>query len=265
MNQEDSIVLSSPINKVELSGESKQLINEIKEENLQTPILKFLQKIFVKGRTLDVADMNTDSEGETNYICVDRENVLQSTFEELESITDYRVTFGVDFLGEMAKDYGGPKKECIALVNKAIKKKKKKENFDNELRDLLADKYFFVGIMVAIALFENGQLPVYMHETTIQSIFGSNDTSPCILKLREGLHVFYLDILMKELRVLQHLLHPNLMPLNAKMILQILKPNFSPDGSTAFSREKSVYGLFVKYVRSSTSKWNMRLILFKYI
>ena len=59
----------------------------------------------------------------TNYICLDRDNVLQSTFTELESITDYRVTFEVDFLGEMAKDYGGPRKEWITLVNKAIKKK----------------------------------------------------------------------------------------------------------------------------------------------
>ena len=64
----------------------------------------------------------------------------------------------------MAKDYGGPRNEWIALVNKAIKKKK---NFNNGLHDLLADKYFFLGIMVAIALFQNGQLPVYMPETTI--------------------------------------------------------------------------------------------------
>ena len=34
-----------------------------------------------------------------------------------------------------------------------------------------------------------------------------------------------------------------------KMILQILKSSFSPDVSTVFSREISVYGLFVKYVR----------------
>ena len=99
--------------------------------------MKFLQKIFVKGRPLDVADINISAEGETNYICVDPENILQSTFAELESITDYRVTFEVDFLGEMAKDYG-PRKEWIALVNKAIKK-----YFDNGLRDLLADEYFF--------------------------------------------------------------------------------------------------------------------------
>ena len=62
MNQEDSVVLSSSINKTELTDESKQLINDIKEKNLQTPveILKFLQKTFFKGRTLDVADINID-------------------------------------------------------------------------------------------------------------------------------------------------------------------------------------------------------------
>ena len=76
MNQEDS-VLSSSINKAEQSDERKQLINDIKAKNLQTPaeILKFLQNIFVKGRPLDVADINTFPEEETNYICVDRENV----------------------------------------------------------------------------------------------------------------------------------------------------------------------------------------------
>ena len=80
---------------------------------------------------------------------MDRENVLQSTFIELESITDYHVTFEIAILEEMAKDFGRPRKEWIALVNKAIKEK----YFDNGLRDLLADEYFFVGVMIAKARF----------------------------------------------------------------------------------------------------------------
>ena len=40
-----------------------------------------------------------------------------------------------------------------------------KKYFHNGLRDILADEYFCVGIMVVIALFQNGQLPVYMPET----------------------------------------------------------------------------------------------------
>ena len=86
-------------------------------------------------------------------------------------------------------------KEGVDSLSQQSYQKKKK--FDNGLRDILADEYFFVGIMVAIALFQNGQLPVYMPETTIQSIFGSTDTSPCILKLREGVNL--LSALWSEL------------------------------------------------------------------
>ena len=80
---------------------------------------------------------------------MDRENVLQSTFIELESITDYHVTFEIAILEEMAKDFGRPRKEWITIVNKAIKEK----YFDNGLRDLLADEYFFVCVMIAKARF----------------------------------------------------------------------------------------------------------------
>ena len=38
-------------------------------------MVKFLQKIVVKGRPLDLAVLSTVPEGETNYVCVDRENV----------------------------------------------------------------------------------------------------------------------------------------------------------------------------------------------
>ena len=46
-------------------------------------------------------------------------------------------------------------------------------------------------------------------EATVQSLNPITHPS-CILKLREGLHVIYLDILMKELPILQHLLRPRL-------------------------------------------------------
>ena len=71
----------------------------------------FFQKNFVKGRPFDVLDINTVLEEATNYICGDGENILQSTFAELESNIDYRVIFEVDFFREMAKDNDGPRKK----------------------------------------------------------------------------------------------------------------------------------------------------------
>ncbi|CAH3155300.1 unnamed protein product, partial [Porites lobata] len=68
-----------------------------------------------------------------------------------------QLTFQVDFMGEECVDYGGPRKEWIRLMNQAIKQK----YFDHGLRPLLAEDYFNVGIMMAIAMLQNGQLPFF--------------------------------------------------------------------------------------------------------
>lgn len=83
----------------------------------------------------------------TIIITVDRSNILKTTFAEFESIGDFCKTFEVDFMGEEARDLGGPKKEWI-LMNQAMKEK----YFANGLREFLADDYFFVVVMMGIAL-----------------------------------------------------------------------------------------------------------------
>ena len=41
---------------------------------------------------------------------VDCDNILDTTYEELKTVQDPRITFQVDFYGEMAQDSGGPTK-----------------------------------------------------------------------------------------------------------------------------------------------------------
>lgn len=86
-------------------------------------ILRFLQKEVIKGRALDVTSEFEAEEGETNYICVDRHDLLNTSFAELPSIEDFAITFEVDFMGEKAQDLGGPRKEWIRLMNAAIMEK----------------------------------------------------------------------------------------------------------------------------------------------
>ena len=50
-------------------------------------MLRYFQKI-VKCRPLDINDPLVKLEGETNFITVDRDNILQTTFDELKNITD---------------------------------------------------------------------------------------------------------------------------------------------------------------------------------
>lgn len=78
------------------------IISTAKSQNLHDPVelLRFLQEKIVTGRNLELASCDETCEGETNFISVDRDRVLETTFSELEFISDYTLTFKVDFMGE---------------------------------------------------------------------------------------------------------------------------------------------------------------------
>jgi len=227
-----------------------QLIKEIHTQGLSDPveILRFLQKKMVQGRDLDVTSESELHEGDTNYICIDRHDILKTTFAELACIENFNITFEVDFMGEKAKDLGGPRKEWIRLINVAIKEK----YFDNGLREYLCDDYYYVGIMMGIALFQNGQLPNFMPVDITEKLLTSPSES-CIANLQRGLDVFGLTKIIQEVPILLHLLTPTKHKLAVRMLLNLLTPEFSEEGSTAYLREKKVYALFVKYMREVSS------------
>ncbi|KAJ7389599.1 Fibronectin type 3 and ankyrin repeat domains protein 1, partial [Desmophyllum pertusum] len=193
----------SPLNLFDIQS----IIRGAKNQGLSDPVevLKFLQKEIVTGRALEVTSCEEVIEGETNYITVDRENVLETTFSELEYITNYRQTFQVDFMGEECVDQGGPHKEWIRLMNQSIKEK----YFDHGLRPLLVQDYFFVGIMMAVALLQNGQLPVLVEESMLQQLVSSGDCSdPCVRQIRQGLEELGMLSALQQLPMLLYLLRP---------------------------------------------------------
>ena len=120
-----------------ITDKSDQLVNELHKQGLSDPveILRFLQKEVIKGRALDVTSEFEAKEGETNYICVDRHDLLNTSFAELASIEDFAITFEVDFMGEKAEDFGGPRKEWIRLMNAAIMEKYFAKGFCEFLSD----------------------------------------------------------------------------------------------------------------------------------
>ena len=134
---------------------------------------------------LDLTEHHSTSEGKTNYICVNRDDILKTTFNELESVTDFCTTCEVDFIGEMASDLGDPRKKWIRHVNRAIKEK----YFDHGLLYYCSTDYFFVGLMMGIALLQNGQLPRFLPEDIITRLVQLSD-DPCIAQLQNGLQIF---------------------------------------------------------------------------
>lgn len=68
-------------------------------------ILRCFQKEFVTGRELDVSDPTQVCEGLTNYILVDRANILSTSLDEIKDITDLRPTLQVEFYGEVISNF----------------------------------------------------------------------------------------------------------------------------------------------------------------
>lgn len=231
-----------------------KIISEFPETVIVEPteMLRYLQGKIVRGRPLEITDDATVVVGETNFIAVDRSNILETTFEELKAVKDPRVTFEVDFYGEMAQDSGGPRKEWIRLCNQKIQTK----YFEQGLKDHLAEEYFLVGHMAAIALLQNGQTPKYFSENLLNDIFVSEEKeiSPCVLKLRQGLDSVGIHLFARKFPQFLYLLRPsNNARLTVPMLIHLLKPKFSEEGANSLIYEKAVYRKFIKYMREAAS------------
>jgi hypothetical protein len=66
-------------------------------------ILRCFQQKVVTGRVLEVENVAEAVAGETNYIHVDRNNLIETAFEEIMFLNDYRKTLEVQFYGEVRK------------------------------------------------------------------------------------------------------------------------------------------------------------------
>lgn len=128
-------------------------------------------------------------------------------------------------MGELTCDLGGPQKEWIRLMNMAIKDK----YFNKGLREHLADEYCYVGVMIGIALLQNGQLPCYMPLDAIDKL--TTVTSKCISNIQTGLDVFGLAKIMRKFPILLHLLRPTNHRLTPKNLIRLLQPTFSEEGT----------------------------------
>eukprot|EP00794_Sanderia_malayensis_P001054 gene1054-382_t len=242
---------TNPVGVGDVSAEKPFFVEILKSvpTNLMDPveILKYLQQKIVTGRALEISSVDTEILGETNYITVDRENIIQTTFDELQFISNPRLTFQVDFMGEDSTDLGGPRKEWIRLLNREIKAK----YFDHDLRHLLSKDYFYVGQIFAIALLQNGQIPSFLSEAMLQELVAISPSNQCVEEIQNGLETLGMCSALKKFPQLLHLMRTsgNSDNLTVQKLLQLFKPKFSEEGSNAFQKEKAVYHLYVRYLR----------------
>ena len=77
-------------------------------------------------------------------------------------------------MGEESVDVGGPRRKWIRLVNREMKANYM--YFNNGLRQYLSQDYFYVGIMIAVAMLQNGQMPALIEDHILQEILSTNKT-----------------------------------------------------------------------------------------
>ena len=73
-------------------------------QNIHNPveILRCLQKDLVIGQPLEITDITQCKSGQTNFISVNRDKLLSTAFDELESYDDFRLTLEVQFYDEVS-------------------------------------------------------------------------------------------------------------------------------------------------------------------
>ena len=135
-------------------------IKKCKVEKITDPIeiLRCASAHIVQGRPLDISSASETVEGETNFIHLDREDILKSAFEEISSVFRKSTTyFGnlVRFYGELASDLGGPRREFFMLCLIELQSK----YFDNGLRDYMSNDYEIVGLIIGLSMLQNGRVP----------------------------------------------------------------------------------------------------------
>ena len=199
---------------------------------------------------MDTSSPSQTLEGETNFISINRYDVLKSAFKEIKAIENLRLTLEVSFYGEIAGDMGGPRREFFRLCLRKIKE----YYFDNGLRTLLADDYEEVGKILCLSILQNGPFPYFLSEQIVQELFFEPHPSLCVSRLRSGFCSLGLFQIGKNLPQFVHLMHPSNAPkLSRRRLVTLLHPYFAKEGSNTRKHENELYSLFSKYVRETSS------------
>lgn len=101
-----------------LQADIIKCITFCRENQIVDPVevLRQIQKFIVQGRPLDTTAVDNTLEGETNYILVNREDVLGSMKEEFKTIPNPRLTLEVSFLVKVQKTTEGHEENSFNYV-----------------------------------------------------------------------------------------------------------------------------------------------------
>ena len=92
-------------NSFDLNTAITTIINNCIENKISSPveILRVMQEHLVKGRSLEIHDVTNVDEGPTNFVMVDRSNLLETGLDEIRELEFKFMCLCVQFYGEVKK------------------------------------------------------------------------------------------------------------------------------------------------------------------
>jgi hypothetical protein len=249
--QQLSLILSTH-GKPTVSQATDHCVTYCQQQNISdtVEILRCTQKFLVRGKPLNGYTGAPDEQNdESNFILINRYDVIGTAMDEIAGIEDVQLTLEVSFYGENAQDAGGPRREFFRLCVKDIKRK----YFDSGLKEHLSEDYETVGLILALSVLQNGNIPRFLTEDQLQEIFINETTaSSCLANLAKGLNKLGLCDIGKAFPIFLHLFRASDAPLlTRRRLLHLLKPKFSEEGGNQRQVENQLYALVCKYAREA--------------
>ena len=107
-NASDPIIINADVSAMDTEEKTvddivAELVQYCSANDISDPveILSCYQSMFVQGRALEIKDPSICEEGDTNVIFIDRGNVLDTGFDEIDQIQNLRTTLEIEFYGEV--------------------------------------------------------------------------------------------------------------------------------------------------------------------
>ncbi|XP_069126951.1 uncharacterized protein [Argopecten irradians] len=229
----------------------EKTLKETKDTSDPLEILKHFNKTFLTGRPLDVIREDEALEGETTSIYISRGNLFKDTCEELLVQDNIRNPLEVNFHGECALDYGGPRREFLTAFLNEFKLNMCHEQdgyivlkYNEEY--LAMRRYFTAGIIVGLSAIEGGPVSDCL-DSVVSRSHGEIAT-----QFIAGLNKTGIAQLMAAKSIVRYLFRPQVSPtVTINKFLHLFKTTFADEGGNRRVREEASYRNFVRYVREA--------------
>nr|XP_034320468.1 uncharacterized protein LOC105328763 [Crassostrea gigas] len=148
----------------------KMALGKLGDTTEAVAVLNQFTRVFLAGRPLDVQREDETIEGDTSPIYVSRESCLRDSIEELCHQKNLRFPLEVTFLGELAQDLGGPRREFFEKALIEMKEELFYTTPNSEIRlveniEFLATKmYFYSGLLIGLSVLEGGPCPEFLDQ-----------------------------------------------------------------------------------------------------